>query len=46
LPAGRARHAGNRDQTYRRVSIPGVGFVETWTDLTKVASSSSSPAGP
>ena len=29
----------NRDQTYRRVVIPGVGPVETWTDLTGVVGS-------
>ena len=29
----------NRDQTYRRVVIPGAGPVETWTDLTGVEGS-------
>ena len=29
----------NRDQTYRRVVIPGTGPVETWTDLTGVEGS-------
>jgi SAM-dependent methyltransferase len=36
-PAREAWREWNRDQTYRRVSVPGVGLVETWTDLTKVA---------
>ena len=36
-PARAAWREWNRDQTYRRVSIPSVGLVETWTDLTKVA---------
>lgn len=36
-PARAAWREWNRDQTYRRVSIPGAGLVETWTDLTKVA---------
>ncbi len=29
----------NRDQTWRRVVIPGAGLVETWTDLTSVEGS-------
>lgn len=29
----------NRDQTYRRVVVPGTGPVETWTDLTGVEGS-------
>ncbi len=29
----------NRDQTYRRVVIPGTGPVETWTDLTGIEGS-------
>jgi ubiquinone/menaquinone biosynthesis C-methylase UbiE len=29
----------NRDRTYRRVVIPGVGPVQTWTDLTNVEGS-------
>jgi SAM-dependent methyltransferase len=35
-PAKKAWLEWNRDQTYRRVVIPGVGPVETWTDLTGV----------
>ncbi|HEY6311711.1 MAG TPA: class I SAM-dependent methyltransferase [Streptosporangiaceae bacterium] len=35
-PARAAWLAWNRDQTYRRVVIPGTGPVETWMDLTKV----------
>lgn len=27
-----------RDQTFRRVELPGVGVIETWTDLTEVSS--------
>jgi SAM-dependent methyltransferase len=33
-PRARAWLGWNRDQTHRRVVIPGVGPVETWTDLT------------
>jgi SAM-dependent methyltransferase len=33
-PARKAWLEWNRDQTYRRVVIPGAGPVETWTDLT------------
>jgi SAM-dependent methyltransferase len=29
----------NRDQTYRRVDLPGIGPVQTWIDLTEVAGS-------
>jgi SAM-dependent methyltransferase len=32
-PARKAWLEWNRDQTYRRVLIPGTGEVETWTDL-------------
>lgn len=38
-PARKAWLAWNRDQTCRRVVIPGVGPVETWTDLTGVEGS-------
>jgi hypothetical protein len=38
-PARRAWLAWNREQTYRRVTIPGADEVETWTDLTGVAGS-------
>ncbi len=38
-PARKAWLEWNRDQTYRRVVIPGAGPVETWTDLTGVAGS-------
>ena len=33
-PAGKAWLEWTRDQTYRRVVIPGTGPVETWTELT------------
>jgi hypothetical protein len=33
-PARKAWLAWNRQQTYRRVVIPGAGPVKTWTDLT------------
>jgi SAM-dependent methyltransferase len=33
-PAKQAWLAWNRDQTYRRIVIPGVGPIQTWTDLT------------
>ena len=33
-PAGMAWLAWNRDQTYRRVVVPGIGPIQTWTDLT------------
>ena len=32
-PARRAWLEWTRDQTYRRVAIPGTGFVQTWIDL-------------
>jgi SAM-dependent methyltransferase len=35
-PARKAWLEWNRDQTYRRAVIPGIGSVETWTDLTGV----------
>jgi len=35
-PAKKAWQEWSRDQTYRRVVIPGAGPVETWTDLTGV----------
>lgn len=35
-PGKKAWLEWNRDQTYRRVVIPDVGPVETWTDLTAV----------
>ena len=35
-PAKKAWLEWSRDQTYRRVAIPGTGFVQTWTDLTGV----------
>jgi SAM-dependent methyltransferase len=38
-PAKKAWLEWNRDQTYRRVVIPGAGPVETWTDLTGVEES-------
>lgn len=38
-PQKRAWRGWNRDQTYRRVVIPGAGPVETWTDLTGVEGS-------
>jgi SAM-dependent methyltransferase len=38
-PQKRAWLGWKRDQTYRRVVIPGVGPVETWTDLTGVEGS-------
>lgn len=38
-PAKMAWLEWNRDQTYRRVAIPGAGPVETWTDLTGVRGS-------
>jgi SAM-dependent methyltransferase len=34
-PARQAWLEWNRDQTYRRVVIPGAGPVQTWTDLTR-----------
>ena len=34
-PARQAWLEWNRDQTYRRVVIPGTGPVQTWTDLTR-----------
>jgi ubiquinone/menaquinone biosynthesis C-methylase UbiE len=34
-PARQAWLEWNRDQTYRRVDIPGAGPVQTWTDLTR-----------
>jgi SAM-dependent methyltransferase len=33
-PARKAWLEWTRDQTYRRVAIPGTGFVQTWIDLT------------
>jgi SAM-dependent methyltransferase len=33
-PARKAWLAWNRDQTYRRVVVPGAGPIQTWTDLT------------
>jgi SAM-dependent methyltransferase len=38
-PGTKAWLEWNRDQTYRRVVIPEVGLVETWTDLTGVEGS-------
>jgi ubiquinone/menaquinone biosynthesis C-methylase UbiE len=38
-PARKAWLEWNRDQTYRRVLIPGTGPVETWTELTDVSES-------
>jgi ubiquinone/menaquinone biosynthesis C-methylase UbiE len=38
-PEKKAWLGWNRDQTYRRVVIPGAGPVETWTDLTGVEGS-------
>ncbi len=38
-PGKRAWLEWNRDQTYRRVVIPGVGPVQTWTDLTDAGGS-------
>ena len=35
-PGPAARREWTRDQTYRRVDVPGTGPVETWTDLTSV----------
>ena len=35
-PARAAWLEWTRDRTYRRVTIPGTGPVETWTDVTKV----------
>lgn len=35
-PAARAWLAWNRDQSYQRVIIPGVGGVETWFEVTDV----------
>src|SRR5262249_9531277 len=35
-PASKAWLEGTRDQTYRRVAVPGTGFGPTWTDLTAV----------
>jgi SAM-dependent methyltransferase len=35
-PAGAAWLEWTRDQTHRRVVVPGTGPVETWTDLTAV----------
>jgi len=35
-PANKAWLQWTRDQTYRRVIIPGTGPVQTWTDLTQV----------
>jgi SAM-dependent methyltransferase len=35
-PARKVWLEWTRDQTYRRVAIPGTGFVRTWTDLTAV----------
>jgi SAM-dependent methyltransferase len=35
-PARKAWLEWTRDQTYRRVAIPGTGFAQTWTDLTGV----------
>jgi SAM-dependent methyltransferase len=36
VPERRAWLEWNRDQTYRRVDVPGVGPVQTWTNLTAV----------
>jgi SAM-dependent methyltransferase len=38
-PAGKAWLEWNRNQTYRRIVIPGIGPVETWIDLTGVEGS-------
>jgi SAM-dependent methyltransferase len=38
-PARKAWLEWNRDQTYRRVVIPGAGWVQTWMDLTGVEGS-------
>jgi ubiquinone/menaquinone biosynthesis C-methylase UbiE len=38
-PAGKAWLEWTRDQTYRRVVIPGTGPVETWTELTGTSGS-------
>lgn len=38
-PAQQAWLGWNRDETYRRTVIPGIGLVETWTDLTGVEGS-------
>jgi SAM-dependent methyltransferase len=35
-PARKAWLEWTRDQTHRRVAVPGTGFVQTWTDLTGV----------
>ena len=35
-PSRRPWLAWNRDTTYRRLDVPGVGAVETWWDLTEV----------
>ena len=35
-PARQAWLEWNREQTYRRATVPGAGAVETWTDLTRV----------
>jgi hypothetical protein len=35
-PARQAWLEWTRDQTYRRVAVPGTGFVQTWIDLTGV----------
>ena len=38
-PGRAAWREWTRDQTYRRVDVPGTGPVETWTDLTSVEGS-------
>lgn len=39
VPERQAWLEWNRDQTYRRADVPGVGPVQTWIDLTAVAGS-------
>jgi hypothetical protein len=35
-PARQAWSGWNREQTYQRAELPGVGVVESWTDLLEV----------
>ena len=39
VPERRAWLEWNRDETYRRVDVPGIGPVQTWIDVTEAAGS-------
>ena len=36
-PAAKAWHDWNRENTYKRVDIPKIGYVEEWCDLIDVS---------